>query len=289
MCIRDRYQRRVRGHWMVRHIPSATMKLHCPLTHTSGHLQALSAAVTLKQLSCAHKHQLTLLRSGQHLPADAPLSEVPNLAVGDKMILFMRHQPTCCDDATHEPNPCSGRHVAVLRLVEDNMWEVRVVGAQHNSSLTSAVMTRLDKQIRQSLPDLSIEDRLSEEKHTADQELQAVHRAIEAAQQRLQAIEQQVSAKEQQMSATGGGDGQVEEAIAMLAAQVEQLEGELHSDSRSALLCSVCYAKPFVWVFPCGHAKCDDCGTRLVQEARGCPECRAPLADPRRLFWAGVG
>lgn len=264
--------------------------MHCPLNLTAEDLQSLSASLALKQLSCTHKHELTLLRNGHHLEGPRRLSEIPELLPGDKLILFMRHQPQCC--ACAEAPPCPGRHVAVLRLAANaSSWDLRVVGASHASSLTSAVVTRLDKEITKanSSPGPCTHP-ITPPLGAAEQELEQVQRAIAAAEERLEALDREVCAKEQALGRLGTpGGGEVEAAIEMLAAQVENLESELHSDSRSALLCSVCFSKPFVWVFPCGHAKCDDCGTRLLSERRECPECRAPLEDPRRLFWAGVG
>merc|ERR1712225_72005 len=72
----------------------------------------------------------------------------------------------------------------------------------------------------------------------------------------------------------------------LLASQVEQLQKKMDDEVRRTSYCGVCYARPFVWVFKCGHAKCDECAVELQKRGQGCPECRKPLEDPRRLFWA---
>jgi len=48
--------------------------------------------------------------------------------------------------------------------------------------------------------------------------------------------------------------------------------------------CNVCMDAPVSRVFACGHAKCSDCADRLIGLGRGCPDCRAPLDEPRLLF-----
>jgi len=75
----------------------------------------------------------------------------------------------------------------------------------------------------------------------------------------------------------------------LLASQVEQLQAKMDDEVRRTSYCSVCYTRPFVWVFKCGHAKCDECAVELQKRGQGCPECRKPLEDPRRLFWAACG
>merc|ERR1711907_461115 len=75
----------------------------------------------------------------------------------------------------------------------------------------------------------------------------------------------------------------------ILANQVELLQKKMDDEVRRTSYCSVCYAKPFVWVFKCGHAKCDDCAVQLQKRGCQCPECRQDLEDPRRLFWAACG
>jgi len=75
----------------------------------------------------------------------------------------------------------------------------------------------------------------------------------------------------------------------ILAKQVEMLQQKMDDEVRRTSYCSVCMSKPFVWVFKCGHAKCDDCAVELQNRHCSCPECRKPLEDPRRLFWAACG
>eukprot|EP00656_Telonema_subtile_P040914 TRINITY_DN45_c0_g1_i3.p2 TRINITY_DN45_c0_g1~~TRINITY_DN45_c0_g1_i3.p2 ORF type:complete len:252 (-),score=77.13 TRINITY_DN45_c0_g1_i3:438-1193(-) len=48
--------------------------------------------------------------------------------------------------------------------------------------------------------------------------------------------------------------------------------------------CNVCMDNSVSMVFGCGHAKCSDCANRLIGLGRGCPDCRAPLDEPRLLF-----
>jgi len=75
----------------------------------------------------------------------------------------------------------------------------------------------------------------------------------------------------------------------LLSNQVEALQRKMDDEVRRTSYCSVCFAKPFVWVFKCGHAKCDDCAVELRRRSCACPECRQPLEDPRRLFWSASG
>lgn len=77
--------------------------------------------------------------------------------------------------------------------------------------------------------------------------------------------------------------------IDILATQVETLQAKMEDQVRRTSQCSVCMAKPFVWVYKCGHAKCDDCAIQLQKRGSKCPECRGNLEDPRRLFWATCG
>jgi len=55
------------------------------------------------------------------------------------------------------------------------------------------------------------------------------------------------------------------------------------SPTKSAL-CNICMDKAVKMVFPCGHAKCQECASRLVGLDQGCPDCRAPLGQPQLLF-----
>ena len=48
--------------------------------------------------------------------------------------------------------------------------------------------------------------------------------------------------------------------------------------------CNICMDQAVKMVFPCGHAKCADCASRLVGMDQGCPDCRAPLGPPQMLF-----
>ena len=75
----------------------------------------------------------------------------------------------------------------------------------------------------------------------------------------------------------------------LLADQVDKLQRKMDDEVKRTGSCSVCMARPFVWVYKCGHAKCDDCAVELQKRGCKCPECREPLEDPRRLFWATNG
>jgi len=55
------------------------------------------------------------------------------------------------------------------------------------------------------------------------------------------------------------------------------------SPTKSAV-CNICMDKAVKLVFPCGHAKCTECASRLVGLDQGCPDCRAPLGQPQLLF-----
>merc|ERR1712094_136754 len=55
------------------------------------------------------------------------------------------------------------------------------------------------------------------------------------------------------------------------------------SPTKSAV-CNICMDKAVKMFFPCGHAKCTECASRLVGLDQGCPECRAPLGQPQLLF-----
>jgi len=69
--------------------------------------------------------------------------------------------------------------------------------------------------------------------------------------------------------------------IEQLAVQVETLQKKMDDEVKRTSQCSVCMAKPFVWVYKCGHAKCDDCAVQLQSRGSKCPECREQLVDPR--------
>eukprot|EP00657_Telonema_sp_P-1_P009708 TRINITY_DN3944_c0_g1_i1.p1 TRINITY_DN3944_c0_g1~~TRINITY_DN3944_c0_g1_i1.p1 ORF type:complete len:211 (-),score=78.12 TRINITY_DN3944_c0_g1_i1:337-969(-) len=187
-----------------------------------------------------------------------------------------------------------GRHVAVLRFCGNQYWDVRVVGTAPSSPLTSCVVNRLHTELEDAEGDRTLRETTSQ-LEGAKQELQKKREEIQRAGEELSRISQQVEIKQSELSKLSSQEVPhleglaVEECIEVLAKQIEKVETDLRSDTRNSLYCSICCEKPFVWVFPCGHAKCDACAERLVKEARGCPECRKPLSDPRRLFWAGVG
>lgn len=70
-------------------------------------------------------------------------------------------------------------------------------------------------------------------------------------------------------------------------ARLDLEEKECASPVKSAR-CNICMDKGVTMVFPCGHAKCAECASRLVGLGQGCPDCRAPLGQPQMLF-LGVG
>eukprot|EP00658_Telonema_sp_P-2_P038301 TRINITY_DN2750_c0_g1_i1.p1 TRINITY_DN2750_c0_g1~~TRINITY_DN2750_c0_g1_i1.p1 ORF type:complete len:314 (-),score=67.35 TRINITY_DN2750_c0_g1_i1:384-1325(-) len=272
-------------------------KLRCDLSSTAAQLAEAAAELTLSRLDChCAAHTPVLLRKGTAIRGDMVLSRVSGLEDGAKLILFLHHpssdQP---QQRQNHDNSLADRHVAVLRLVGNCAWDVRVVGGNRGglvSSITSTVLSKLAQGIsNQGEALVTVMEASHGEFLAAEQELAEKRSEIEQANRELAMLSDKVTKKQQQLASLSRQEvgGLVEDTIQMLEKQMAHLESELHSDTRSSLMCSVCYSKPFVYVFQCGHAKCDECANRLLNESRGCPECREPLEDPRRLFWPGVG
>merc|ERR1711865_32254 len=71
-----------------------------------------------------------------------------------------------------------------------------------------------------------------------------------------------------------------EQQISLLQCASDTPPGSPSSGCR----CNICMDATVTCVFRCGHAKCAECASRLVGLGQGCPDCRAPLDEPRMIY-----
>lgn len=243
---------------------------------------------------------------------------------GAKLILFLRHDHNCstCQADPDAPACPNERHVSVIiaENVNKGQWDLRAVGGGEKGTLPqqsgikaeAPTLLRRRSSEERSMWTLEVEiAKLRMEKQRAQETIQGLRATesalakneteLKAVKAELKALKSATSADEvrcRELEAAPSDDAQQRGAMASptttdmletLTQQVEQLQQKMDDEVRRTTYCSVCFSKPFVWVFECGHAKCDDCAVELKKRGLGCPECREPLNDPRRLFWAACG